>query len=68
MLDLVCAVSDAKPINNVRLQERFRASAQCESKEQEAVIRLISAVTGKHCAGSAMQSMRKLSGHAKDVA
>jgi hypothetical protein len=62
------AVSDAQPINNVRLLERFRALAQCELEEQEAVIRLIDAVVGKHRVESAMLPVGKTHGHAKGVA
>ncbi len=65
---LTGAVSDAQPINNVRLLERFRALAQCELEEQEAVIRLIDAVVVKHRVESAMQPVGKTRGHAKGVA
>ena len=65
---LTGAVSDAQPINNVRLLERFRALAQCELEEQEAVIRLIDAVVVKHRVESAMQPVGKARGHAKGVA
>lgn len=45
---LTGSVSDAQPLNNVRLLERFRALSQCELEEQETVIRLIDAVIVKH--------------------
>ncbi|CAN5869890.1 helix-turn-helix transcriptional regulator [soil metagenome] len=45
---LTGSVSDAQPLNNVRLLERFRALSLCEIEEQETVIRLIDAVIVKH--------------------
>jgi len=45
---LTGSVSEAQPLNNVRLLERFRALSQCELEEQETVIRLIDAVIVKH--------------------
>jgi hypothetical protein len=45
---LTGSVSEAQPLNNVRLLERFRALSQCEPEEQETVIRLIDAVIVKH--------------------
>jgi transcriptional regulator with XRE-family HTH domain len=45
---LTGSVSDAQPLNNVRLLERFRALSNCEPEEQETVIRLIDAVIVKH--------------------
>ena len=54
---LTGTVSDAQPITNVRLLERFHALAQCEPEEQEAVIRLIDAVIVKHRVESAVQPM-----------
>ncbi len=54
---LTGTVTDAQPISNVRLLERFRALAQCELAEQEAVIRLIDAVVVKHRVESAMQPL-----------
>lgn len=45
---LTGSVSDAQPLNNVRLLERFRALSHCEPEEQETVIRLIDAVIVKH--------------------
>lgn len=54
---LTGAVTDAQPITNTRLMERFRALTQCEPEEQEAVIRLIDAVIVKHRVESAIQPM-----------
>ena len=62
------AISDAQPINNLRLRERFRALAQCELEEQEAVIRLIDALVVKHRVESAMQLLGKARGHGKGTA
>ena len=49
--------TDAAPITHTRLMERFRALAQCQQAEQEAVIRLIDAVIVKHRVESAMVPM-----------
>lgn len=54
---LTGSVSDARPISNVRLLERFRALSQCELEEQETVIRLIDAVVVKHRVESALVSV-----------
>lgn len=51
---LTGAVTDALPITNTRLMERFKALALCQQDEQEAVIRLIDAVIVKHRVESAM--------------
>ncbi len=57
---LTGAVTDAQPITNTRLLERFRALTQCEPDEQETVIRLIDAVIVKHRVESAMRPVDKL--------
>ncbi len=54
---LTGSVTDAQPLNNVRLLERFRALSQCEPEEQETVIRLIDAVIVKHRVESALNSV-----------
>lgn len=54
---LTGSVSDAQPLNNVRLLERFRALSKCELEEQETVIRLIDAVIVKHRVESALISI-----------
>jgi transcriptional regulator with XRE-family HTH domain len=54
---LTGSVTDAQPLNNVRLLERFRALSQCEPEEQETVIRLIDAVIVKHRVESALISV-----------
>jgi transcriptional regulator with XRE-family HTH domain len=54
---LTGAVSDLRPISNVRLMERFQALAQCQPEEQEAVIRLIDAVIVKNRVETAMQPL-----------
>lgn len=54
---LTGSVTDAQPLNNVRLLERFRALSQCELEEQETVIRLIDAVIVKHRVESALISV-----------
>jgi transcriptional regulator with XRE-family HTH domain len=54
---LTGSVTDAQPLNNVRLLERFRALSQCELEEQETVIRLIDAVIIKHRVESALISV-----------
>ena len=59
-------VTDAQPISNVRLLERFQALAKCEQEEQDAVIRLIDAVIVKHRVESAMQPMDKNRRTSKD--
>ena len=54
---LTCTVSDARPINPVHMLECFRALSQCETEEQETVIRLIDAVIVKRCVESARVSV-----------
>jgi transcriptional regulator with XRE-family HTH domain len=54
---LTGAVTDLRPISNVRLMERFQALAQCQPEEQEAVIRLIDAVIVKNRVETAMQPL-----------
>lgn len=57
---LTGAVTDAQPITNTRLLERFRALTLCEPDEQETVIRLIDAVIVKHRVESAVRPVDKL--------
>lgn len=45
---LTGAITDAQPITNTRLLERFRALTRCEPDEQETVIRLIDAMIVKN--------------------
>ncbi len=54
---LTGTVSDARPINPVHMLERFRVLSQCETEEQETVIRLIDAVIVKRCVESARVSV-----------
>lgn len=61
---LTGVATDALPITNTRLMERFRALAQCQQDEQEAVIRLIDAVIVKHRVESAMAPLGRQPVHA----
>lgn len=45
---LTGSITDAQPITNTRLLERFRALTRCEPDEQETVIRLIDAMIVKN--------------------
>ncbi|MDY4380524.1 helix-turn-helix transcriptional regulator [Pectobacterium brasiliense] len=45
---LLGSYDEQTPIRNTRLMERFKTLAQCQSEEQEAVIKLIDAVIVKH--------------------
>lgn len=56
---LTGAITDAQPITNTRLLERFRALTQCQPDEQETVIRLIDAMIVKNRVESAIQPVDK---------
>lgn len=56
---LMGTVSDAMPISNVRLLERFQALAQCQQEDQDAAIRLIDALIFRHRMESAAQATDK---------
>jgi fructose-1,6-bisphosphatase I len=56
---LMGTVSDAVPISNVRLLERFQALAQCQQEDQNAAIRLIDALIFRHRMESAAQATDK---------
>ena len=56
---LTGSVTDAQPINNVRLLERFRALEGFNLKDQDTVLKLIDAMIVKHRVEGAVKPLSK---------